>query len=109
MNGDQMMLPLGDIAKSVGQQEALARVDDWTGEAWRCLVLLVGEGRPFTSEDLIERIGLPSGEVGTNRNNAVGAIMTSAAKQRLIRKTGQRVKARRAVSHAAELTEWIAG
>lgn len=97
----------GLTLKSAGQARALSTHDDWRGEAWRQLVLLVVAGTPFTSEDLIERVGLPSGEVLTNRNNAVGAIMSAAARQRLIRKTGRRVLSQRASSHGAELTEWV--
>ena len=44
--------------------------------------------------------------VGTNRNNAVGAVMNAAAKRGWIVKTGRRVTAKRKTLHAAELTEW---
>lgn len=97
----------GDDLKTAGQQAAAdAAPDDWR-DAFRAAVkALAASGRPFTSEDVTDRAGLPSGDVATNRNNAVGALMTASARAGVIVKTGRRVPSARATSHGAELTEW---
>lgn len=64
-------------------------------------------GQRFTSEDVIEIVGLPAGKVSTNANNAVGAMMNALAKRNIIKKTNERRKSRRPNSHGAELAVWI--
>lgn len=99
----------GLTAKDEGMALALTRdgIDVWKEEfvAW---VAAQPWGTRLTSEDVIDAIGLPSGEVGTNANNAVGAMMNGCAKRGLIVKAG-RVLARRTGSHGAELTLWVKG
>lgn len=94
--------------KAEGQAAALAASpEDWRGRAREAIRELAKAGRPFTSEDVTARAGLPTGSVGTNLNNAVGGLMSSAATARVIRKTGRLVASSRPSSHAATLTEWI--
>lgn len=64
-------------------------------------------GLPFTSEDITEEIGLPDGNVGLHRNNAVGAMMNAMAKRGVIEKTGKHVSSKNPESHGAELTQWV--
>lgn len=100
----------GLARKAEGQALAAdAAPDDWTDRFRSALRELAATGEPFTSEDVTDRAGLPAGGIGTNRNNAVGALMASAgaARPKLIRKTGRHVPSRRPSSHAATLTEWI--
>jgi hypothetical protein len=98
----------GQDLKAAGQALALDAADeDWTAAARRAIKWLAAQGRPFTSEDVTARTGLPSGAPGTNRNNAVGALMTSAAKAGLIAKTGERVPSQRPTSHGAEIAQWV--
>jgi hypothetical protein len=98
----------GLTLKDQGQGLALdAADDDWTTAARRAIKWLAAQGKPFTSEDVTARTGLPSGATGTNRNNAVGALMTSAAKAGLIAKTGTRVPSQRPSSHGAEIAQWV--
>lgn len=94
--------------KAAGQAQALnaAAAAEWRENAWRAIVRLAASGQPFTSEAVVAAIGLPSGTVASNRNNAVGAIMNAAARAGFIRKTGRRVLAHRRPSHARELAEW---
>jgi hypothetical protein len=61
---------------------------------------------PFTSEDILEVVGLPSGEIGQHANNAVGAMMNSCAKKGWIHKTGRHVPSQRPTSHGTEINEW---
>lgn len=98
----------GLTRKEIGQEQALTGADDdWTAAARRAIKWLAAQGRPFTSEDVTARTGLPSGATGTNRNNAVGALMTSAAKAGLIAKTDTRVPSQRPSSHGAEIAQWV--
>lgn len=97
----------GENLKDSGQDQALTAQELWRNEAELAAVALARSREAFTSEDIISLVGLPTGEPGTNRNNAVGALMTALCRQGMIQKTGRRVKARRVSSHAAELTEWI--
>lgn len=62
-------------------------------------------GSRFTSEDLTADVGLPSGDVGQHRNNAVGAVMRAAARTGLVRRVGY-VESVRKRSHAAVLSRW---
>lgn len=97
----------GLARKAEGQALAAdAAPDDWTARFRQAVRELAATGEPFTSEDVTDRAGLPAGDVGTNRNNAVGALMSSAAQAKVIRKTGRLVQSRRPSSHAATLTEW---
>ncbi len=67
---------------------------------------LASLGVVFTSEDITETVGLPRGSVGTNQNNAVGAMMNGLSRYGRIKRVGSRLS-RRPGSHAAELAEWI--
>lgn len=73
----------------------------WAVERWADACM------PFTSETVVAEVGLPQGEVGTNINNAVGALMSAAARKNVIRATGRHVPSTRPSSHGAELKEWI--
>lgn len=97
----------GRADKDTGQQRAFGAVSSWAEEASAAVRTLARSGEPFTSEDVTGLVGLPAGEVGTNRNNAVGALMTAAARAGVIRKTGHRRLCRRRSSHGRELTEWV--
>lgn len=59
----------------------------------------------FTSEDVLEAVGLPRGGISQHRNNAVGGLMGGLAKAGLIRRAGY-VQSRRPTSHAHVLTAW---
>jgi hypothetical protein len=94
--------------KEEGQALAMGAAPEvWKQLFRKELVTLAATGEPFTSEDIIAKVGLPAGGVGINANNAVGAMMSSQAGVGLIVKTGKRVSANRETSHGAELTEWV--
>lgn len=80
---------------------------EWKQNFRDAVHVLAREGYPFTSEDVIERVGLPSGDVGTNANNAVGAMMNGLARKGVIRKTGERRLSKRPSSHGAEIAVWV--
>ncbi len=96
----------GLVGKQTGQATALRTYPEWQTAFRKEVVTLAATRMPFTSEDVIDAVGLPSGDIGKDANNAVGAMMTAMAKQGVIRKTGNRVPSKRPTSHAAELTEW---
>lgn len=95
--------------KARGQSHALSAAHEYRNRFRLAVVLLCMNRERFTSEDVVERVGLPTGEVGINHNNAVGAMMTGLARQGIIRKTGERRASRRPSSHGAELIVWCAG
>lgn len=97
----------GKSLRDQGEEQALTAAD----EAWRVHFEMVVERladskRPFTSDDVVQVTGLPH-RSSANRNNAVGALMAAMAHRGVIVKTGRIVQARRVLSHARELREWI--
>jgi hypothetical protein len=92
--------------KQHGMQLALDAQPDWADQALIAILQLAKRGTEFTSEDVLEIIGLPSGAVGQHKNNASGAIMNKAARAGWIRKVGYG-KAKRKESHGAVLAIWI--
>ena len=100
-------LALGLERKEEGMALALAShsVSEWK-QAFRDTVAGFYIGRRFTSEDVLAIVGLPTGEVAKDANNAVGAMVNGLAKRGLIRKTITRVPSRRSSSHGAELIVW---
>ncbi len=99
----------GGTLKAEGMKgaENARDIQDWKEEFNRTVAACALSQRPFTSEHIIAMIGLPRVDVRTNANNAVGAMMNSAAKRGIIKKTGNHVLSKRPSSHGAELTEWI--
>ena len=79
------------------------RVQIWKAKAEQWL-----SGKPagwiFTSDDLTYAIGVPDN--GQNRNNVVGAKISSWAKKVKIKSTGRIVIGKRKSCHGAILREW---
>jgi len=100
-------LELGQRAKSAGQRlaEYADRAWPWTGRAERAIRELAELGTPFTADDLIRKVGLPSS--GPNNNNAVGSVFSSAAKRGLIERTGHYRQSRRALAHGRMIAVWV--
>lgn len=105
----QQAVDAGLVDKERGMGRALLSHADWQREFRKQVWALAVARRPFTSEDVVAVVGLPSGEVEKDGNNAVGAMMNACARDGWIRKTGNRVLSTRRSSHAAELTEWVGG
>ncbi len=104
----QMNLLAGLKNKEEGMAKATSHAHaEWKDEFRQAVRDLAATYVPFTSEDVLSETGLPSGQIGKDMNNAVGALMNGQARQGVMRKTGRRVLSRRPSSHAAELTEWI--
>lgn len=96
----------GEELKAQGQQLALDAAEPWPDRARTAIIRLARTGGAFTSEHVIDEVGLPSGEVGTNKNNAVGAAMTAAAKAQIIVRIGY-TNSKRASSHGAVIAKWV--
>lgn len=100
------MAPTGDDLKTEGMARALDAAANWREVAREAVEWLAASGRDFTSEDLTAIVGLPHPDATeANRNNAVGAVISGAARRGLIRRVGLS-NANRAVSHAAALSVW---
>ena len=83
---------------------AYTSLPEWEA-AFRAMgALLAARGQTFTSEDITERVGFYR-EPGTNRNNAVGALMSGMAKEGLIRRVG-RAASKLPRQHGAEISVW---
>lgn len=97
----------GETLKEEGMAKALAKpgLSEWQDKV-KLWTWQRSAGTRFTSEDIIEEFGLPTGEVRTNKNNAVGAIMNAIAKKGVIRNTGDYVKSSRPSSHGAVIAVW---
>jgi hypothetical protein len=97
----------GTVLKAEGMETALTIHKDWQDSFREVVRELAQIPSGFTSEDVIDKVGLPSGDIGLHRNNAVGAMMSGMAANKTIKKTGNHVSSKRSPSHGAELTEWI--
>jgi len=100
------MIHEGEQLKFEGMALASDAVPDWYDQAWTVLLGLAAKGDPFTSEDVVAVVGLPRGDVSTNKNNAVGALISSAARKHIIHKVGYR-NSKRPALHAAALAVWV--
>lgn len=94
----------GADARDAGQAQATAARPTWAQQA-QAWIVAQPVGSRFTSEDVTHAVGLPSGDVGQHRNNAVGAVMRAAAKAGHVRRVGY-VESTRTRSHAAVLSRW---
>lgn len=91
-----------------GQERALAAADDdWKAEFRAEALRLAGIGLPFTSEDVLDTVGLPTNAIGQHKNNSVGAMMFALAREGVIVKTGTHSVSQRPQSHGREITDWV--
>jgi len=95
--------------KDAGISQALGKegLEEWKRDFYNAVSHLCFTGETFTSEDVLDLVGLPSGTIKSNANNAVGAMMNGLARKGEIRKTGERRPSQRPTSHGAELTVWV--
>lgn len=100
---------LFDYAESQRRAEVgtLAALSTPAAIPWSVLAQqwLAARVEPFTSEDLVAAIGLPSGAVGANRNNAVGALFRTWSQRKQIARVGYQPSSR-VESHGALLSIW---
>lgn len=96
----------GETLKQHGMEQAADAEPTWVEQAHAAVRYLANTGRFFTSEDVTALVGLPRGAVGQHRNNAVGAVMSAAARAGTIQRCGYE-QSKRPVSHAAVLSVWV--
>lgn len=98
-----MSLEIGERLATVGGLAALASVGEWDGKAdeWFAGIPF---GTHFTSEDLIDAIGLPRVS-SSNRNNAVGAKIRYWSGKNMIESVGY-TKTKRTRSHGRLIRVW---
>ena len=82
----------------------LSLAADWKEKAELWFKLL-SPGANFTSEDLTDAVGMPAGEVGMNRNNAVGSFILVLRNRGAINKVTVQSSRKRS-SHGATLVVW---
>ena len=78
---------------------------DWTQAAKHALHELAASGKPFTSEDLTDIVGLPHAS-GPNRNNSVGTFVKAHARRFGLRRIDM-AKARNPQAHGRLLAVWV--
>lgn len=86
------------------QTTALDAKAEWHGRA-RAYVKSLRPGTLLTSEDITDVIGMPSGQIASNRNNAVGALMQSLARKGLLAKQGY-TNSKNPQAHGAVIAVW---
>ena len=86
------------------QRAALDAKSEWHAAA-RAYVKSLPAGTLLTSEDITDVIGMPSGHVASNRNNAVGALMRSLSGKRLIHHDHY-TKSKNPQAHGAVIAVW---
>lgn len=89
----------------MGQDRAIENKPEWAEVAYKALRELALSGRPFTADDLVELVGLPTGKVTDKKNNAVGALFTKVARTGLITRIGYTQSARKS-GHATTIGIW---
>ena len=96
-------LTFADFLRDVGMELALEAKPTWSAKADEWFASLA-PGTEFTSEDLVNNVGLPaSAEPTVNQNNAVGAKIRSLAFQST--EVGSR-KTVRITSHSRRVVIW---
>jgi len=85
---------------------ALEAKKEWTERATGALLALAESRRQFTSDDLIDIVGLPAGSTRTAANNAIGALFARYSRKKVIVSFG--VKATdRSSSHGRAIRIWV--
>lgn len=65
-------------------------------------------GEPFTSDDLLDRVGPPDGgHTANGRNNAIGSVFVQAAREGWISSEGRVVKSRAEHRKGGGVRVWI--
>lgn len=97
----------GELAAEAGQAQALdsAAGREWIAKAMPVALRLAASGRPFSSEQITARVGLPRASRKPGANNAVGALMGALSRQGYIRQVA-RTHATDPLSHATNVGVW---
>jgi len=95
----------GELARDADIENAKRKHKDWQKHFREVAYSFIKSGKYFTAEDIVEVTGLPSGDVGMNKNNVVGAMMNSIVREGNITRVGY-TKSRRRTSHAKQASVW---
>lgn len=93
----------GEDLKISGIESVLSHTPDWYRDRFVEAVEKFPRGLLFTVEDVRAVVGDPPAEVSPN---CMGGLMRRAAGKKLIARTSERRKAKRASLHASELAVW---
>lgn len=93
----------GEELRDSGMESVLRHTPETYKEAFLSAIKNLPRGLCFTVEDVRSRAGDPPEAV---HYNCIGALVRSAARQKLIVRTTERRKAKRASLHASELAIW---
>lgn len=80
----------------------------WHAQAWQALHALAHTGEPFTSDDLLDRVGAPDHDHEPNgRNSAIGSMFRQAAAEGWITTEGRVVKSRAPHRKGGAVRIWV--
>ena len=96
--------PTGDELKAQGMALALNGASEWKDKAY-IFIRSCPEGMELTSENVTAACGLPTGKVGTNKNNAVGGVMSGAGRKGYLVFVRYE-KPKRSVLHSSPVSVW---
>ena len=83
-------------------------MNGWHAQAWDALHGLARSGIPFTSDDLLDRVGPPDDSHEPNaRNSAIGSMFRRAAAEGLITTEGRVVQSRAPHRKGGAVRVWI--
>lgn len=94
----------GEDLKRSGMESVMRHTPDWYRDAFKAAVEKFPKGKTFTVEHVREAVGDPP--EGTHYN-AMGPLMRMVASQKLAKKTGFNVKAKRPNMHQTEIALWV--
>lgn len=90
--------------KELGQQQVLTNAgEQWKDAALDCILNLANSGNEFTSDDIR---GIMDKTNPPHNGKAYGAILSSASKKKIIKKTGRYVLTKIPTSHARMIAVW---
>ena len=93
----------GDEERDKGMALAETKHYEWHRRFDHVVDRYIKSGRFFTVEDVVQEIGLPSGEIGGNK--IIGAAMSGIVRSGRLTRVGY-TKARRTTSHSRQLSVW---
>jgi hypothetical protein len=100
-------LAKGLMLKEEGQTKALTGAAAWAERANAWIVKLPA-GTLFSANELVRAVDLPHPDTDTpNRNNAVGALFSSASRRGLMRKTGNYKPSNNSANRGAVVAIWM--
>ena len=99
--GDMFNSPKSRAARDVGLTQVASNADDWMGRALNGIASLP-HGFEGTTEEIIKHLALPP----PHHHNALGSLVNTACKRKLLIKTGRLRPCTKVRSHSRQAMVW---